>query len=163
MLSIQISNQKDFTTRLFVREDFDNLLLDSAVIRVYADYTIDGRLNASYYEGEDDPPNTAFLPWEKYRPVCFQMIKGSRKPTFFKFVFRLDLEQCKEFESFSGISLSAFMVNGLFLNIRYDNSVLILTTGIALKSFTMDRTVEHTFDQYVLNLLKEKNIDFDFC
>lgn len=163
MLSIQITNQKDFTTRLFVREDFDNLLLDSATIRVYADYTIDGRINPAYFEGDDILPTTSFLPWEKYRPVCFQMIKGSKKPSYFKFVFRMNEAQCQQFEEFAKVPLSSLMISGLFLNIRYDNGTLLLTTGVAQKSFTMDRTAETTFDQFVVQFLKDKNIDFDIC
>lgn len=163
MLSIQISNQKDFTTRLFMQDDFDDLLLDSAVFRVYADYTIDGRVNSSYFDNDSEEYKLSFLPWIKYRSVCFQMLKGTRKPTYFKLVFRLSGEHCRQFEQHAGISLDSLSVNGLFLNIRYDNTGIFITTGISLKTFSMDKTAETAFEEYILQYLHDRKIEFDVC
>lgn len=163
MLSIRIPNQKDFTTRLFAQEDFDDLLLDSAVFRVYADYTIDGHINSSYFDQDAGEPNQSFLPWAKYRPVCFQMIKGNRKPTYFKLVFRMNDAHCRQFEQHAGISLDSLSVSALFLNIRYDNNIILITTGVSLKSFSMDCIVETAFEQYILQYFRNKKLEFDIC
>lgn len=163
MLSIQISNQKDFTTRLFMQDDFDELLLDSAVFRVYADYTIDGHVNSSYFDTDSEELHSDFLPWAKYRAVCFQIIKGIRKPTYFKIIFRLSDTARRDFEQHAAILPDAMPVNGLFVNVRYDNGTILITTGVSFQTFCPHRTNEKAYDEYILQYFRKKNIEFDIC
>ena len=40
-------------------------------------------------------------------------------------------------------------VSALFLNIYYENGALTVTTGTSLKVFTLDKTLEHLWDDTV--------------
>ena len=49
----------------------------------------------------------------------------------------------------------------LFLNIQYGSGGLLVTTGTSLKVFTMDKTLEHAFDDAIRRFLLNHEIDFD--
>ena len=58
----------------------------------------------------------------------------------------------------SGVSLTSNDINGLFLNIRFDKGSLNLITGISTKNFTLDKTLEHTWDDDLKLFLKHYEI-----
>ena len=52
-------------------------------------------------------------------------------------------------------------VNGLYLNIRYEDRLLSCVTGTSVSRFTLDKTLEHKWDGAVKEFLKEKRIPFE--
>ena len=48
------------------------------------------------------------------------------------------------------LSVQADAVQGLYLNIRYNGETLTCITGTSFKTFTMDKTLEHAWDEYEL-------------
>jgi predicted fused transcriptional regulator/phosphomethylpyrimidine kinase len=52
-------------------------------------------------------------------------------------------------------------VQGLYLNIRYNGETLTCITGTSFKTFTMDKTLEHAWDEMTENFFKKKGIDFE--
>ena len=46
-------------------------------------------------------------------------------------------------------------IQGLYLNFHYDGSTLQCITGISMHTFTLDKTLEHEWDEYVQTLLAE--------
>jgi hypothetical protein len=47
-------------------------------------------------------------------------------------------------------------VRGLFLNIQYKQGKLTCTTGISLKTFTMEKGLEHVWEDMVQKYFKQK-------
>ena len=47
---------------------------------------------------------------------------------------------------------------GLFLNFQYDGSHLTCTTGTSLKTFTLDKSLDHAWDELVLKYFKQQQI-----
>lgn len=163
MQSIRITNQKDFTAKLFTLDTFDTLLLDSAIFHVYSDFVIDGRVNQAYFDNEEEAAGAIRLSWARFRPVCFQIIKGSKKPVGFKLVFLMDQDFCKSLERQENLSLARLSVNNLFFNVRYEAGVIMCTTGVSITSFSLDKTAEHSFDKYICTFLNEKEIEYEIC
>ena len=44
-------------------------------------------------------------------------------------------------------------VNDLFMNIKFEKDKLTVITGVSLKVFTMDKSLEKAFDNYIQNLI----------
>lgn len=163
MISIQITNQKDFTTKLFANDCFDSLLFDNAQFKVFTDFVINGRTNPEYFDNDDDTRLLTNLPWSKFRHICFNIIKGNRKPVGFKIVLKLDPKTVCNFESAEQIKTEDYNVNGLYLNIRYDSGNITCITGVSTTAFTIDKTVDRAFDHYIQKYLIQKNIEYDIC
>ena len=72
MRSIEITNLKEFTSKLFAGTEFDDYLAPEIQICTAATFTIDGRLNEGFV-GDDEmqlPENReGIVAWKKLRPV----------------------------------------------------------------------------------------------
>ncbi|MDD6571894.1 MAG: DUF5721 family protein [Thermoflexaceae bacterium] len=164
MISAKITNLKTFTSHLLVKDTFSGWSLVEAQILTHSVFTINGRKNPSYFtqEEQDDTDTGDYNPWELLRPVCYEIIKGKNLPSYFKFVFRLDACNTKKILS----SLSDYKesdIDGLFLNIKYENGSLTLTTGTSLKIFTLDKSLDKTFDAFITRFLDDNSIEYSFC
>ena len=52
-------------------------------------------------------------------------------------------------------------ITGIFLNIRYQNQLLSLTTGISYNIFSVDKTLENEWDRMVRQFLTNHEIAFE--
>jgi predicted fused transcriptional regulator/phosphomethylpyrimidine kinase len=59
-----------------------------------------------------------------------------------------------------GSSFTEDDISGVFLNIRYQNQLLSLTTGISYKIFSVDKTLDAEWDRLVKQFLKQHEISF---
>ena len=57
--------------------------------------------------------------------------------------------------------LKADQVNGLYLNIRYEEGKLFCVTGTSVSIFTLDKTLDMEWDQAVRSFLKKNEIIFE--
>lgn len=57
--------------------------------------------------------------------------------------------------------LRADQVNGLYLNIRYEEGKLFCVTGTSVSFFTLDKTLDSEWDQAVRSFLKKNEIIFE--
>ena len=78
----------------------------------------------------------------------------------FRFTFRLSRENTEKLLTQTGSSFSLEQVDGLLLNLRYDETGLVCTTGTSLKLFTMDKSLEHAWDQMVQKFLLSQELIF---
>ena len=77
------------------------------------------------------------------------MIRGRNTPLAFQFVFRLpdgEMSALIEKEAISR-ELTAD-VSGLLLNLSFDGTSILLTTGVSHRTFSLDRTLERAWDNY---------------
>ena len=52
-------------------------------------------------------------------------------------------------------------ITGVFMNIRYQNQLLSLTTGISYNIFSVDKTLDNEWDRLVRQFLKKHEIAFE--
>ena len=163
MIALKINNTKDFMTKLLVKDTFDNLYVSEATISTYNTFQINGLINKNFYTSEEPESNDSaeYSLWKKLRPFCFELIKGSKTPSFLKIIFLLATEDITTLIETNNLGFSLDDINGLVLNIKYAEGVITCITGSSIKLFTMDKSLEHAFDSYVKQFLSQNNIDFE--
>ena len=90
MLALQLTDVKDFMNKFLRSETFDHFLLQEGVITSGASYVIDGHIHPDFYTSEEmeelEITDCDFLPYALLRGNCFDLIKGKKTPSSFKFV-----------------------------------------------------------------------------
>ncbi len=164
MIALQITDTKDFTTKLFLQEVFDPFWVVEGSLRTHCTLLLDGHLNKDFYSQEEleehGLQNQPLVCWRTLRPLCFDFIKGKKTPLGFKFSFRLSDSNTEKLLGQSGVSLSLADVAGLFLNIRYQEGKILVTTGTSLRLFTTDKSLDHAWDAMVQRFFKQKEMAF---
>ncbi len=161
MLALQITNIKDFMSKLFLKDTFDSFYLVESSIVTATTFSIDGRIKKEYFTAEEleAHPYEEYSTWEILRPFCFQFIKGKKTPLAIKLILRLPPAQSEQILEQSSLPYQLQDIDGFFLNIRYENSAAVCTTGISIKTFTLDKSLEQYWDQTIIKFLKIANID----
>lgn len=165
MIALQITNLKPFMNKLFIGGLFDSFLLMEATFVTFNTFHIDGTLKKEYYGSEDlsdlNLNDYHFSSWKQVRPFCFELIKGKRTPLEFKIILRLSENNLVNLLNQSAPDFSPGDVNGLFLNLHYRENKMICTTGTSLTLFTLDKTLDHIWDDMVKRFLIKKEVEFD--
>lgn len=133
-------NIKAFMNALLKSDVFDKFELREININTFASFSINGK--------KPDTEETKYCLWEEIKPYAFEAIKGHRLPRLIKIIFSLN-------------PLIVPGVNGasaLFLNITYENDSLNCITGISMKNFSLDRSAEYAFDEYIKTFFNDNNI-----
>ena len=149
MLTLTTSDIKQFMNQLFIDKTFDHFLLCEATIMTGSTYIIDGHINKEFYDSDDEhnEPERIYQYWEECKNVALEMIKGSRVPLGIKIIFMLAPYNVDKFIEQNNLPYTADQIKGLYLNIRYEYNKLHISSGTALSVFTMDKLVEHTWDE----------------
>jgi len=168
MISLTLTNVKKFMSQLLMTETFDRFSFIEGEIVTFNTFKLDGYLQKDFfdapdgYESESSPaPLEEYSRWEDVREFCFSLIKGKRTPLAFQFVFSLAPKNIETLLLQNDLSVQADAVQGLYLNIRYNGETLTCITGTSFKTFTMDKTLEHAWDEMTENFFKKKGIDFE--
>ena len=164
MKAYRIKEVKNFMGRLLGTEAFDAFLLAEASITTYNTFHVDGRLRPDYYSQEEQEllklSERQFSLWQNLRPFCLELIKGQRTPLSFRFTLQLSPENTKKLLAQTESTFSMQDIGGLILNIRYDAAGLFCTTAVSLNLFTMDKSLEHAWDQMVQRFFLKQDIRF---
>ncbi|MGN0141005.1 MAG: DUF5721 family protein [Roseburia sp.] len=165
MIALNLPEIKDFMNKLLCSETFDHFLIKEAVIKTAATWSLDGGLNQEFYSSEElkelGYEELSFLPFGALRPQCFDLIKGKRTPAYFRFVFLLSpANLSRTLESLQS-SYTPADISGVFLNLKFQNGQLLLTTGISYRIFSVDKSLEHEWDNLVKRFLKNNGIVFE--
>ncbi len=165
MTALQIQDIKNFMGKLLLSATFDNFLLVEGTITTYNTFHINGRLHKDFFTEEElsQKGMTArdFSLWKEVKPFCLELIKGKKTPRSFQFTFQLSKENTEKLLASSGIvSFSPENISGLLLNIRYENNCLSCITATNLNLFTLDKTLEHAWDDMIKRFLKQQEISF---
>lgn len=165
MIAVELTDVKDFMNKLLRSETFDHFLMQEAVITGAATYTINGQITKGFYSEEELEEQHLvgyrFLPFSMLRGNCFDLIKGKKTPSAFRFVFLLSPSNMEKTITAVGSSYKPADVTGMYINLKYQNQLLSLTTGIAYNIFSTDKTLENEWDKMVMKFLKQNQIAFE--
>lgn len=157
MLSIQISDIKDFMSHLLSKDTFDHFYFIEASIKMGVSYQIQGRINEGFYDTSvEQTLNREFCYWKEIRHRIFDIIKGKRLPLSCKIVLGLSKQSISYLIAHNNSSFREEDIEGIYVNILYDPKNLLITTGISYKNFSLDKSLEYAFDEYLVKFLKEK-------
>jgi hypothetical protein len=165
MLALALTNKKDFMNKFLKTEIFDHFLLQEGIVVSFASYVIDGTITKGFYtdtEAEELGIKTFhFLPFSMLRPRIFNLIKGKKAPSSFKFVLMLSPENQKRTMERIGSSYTPADISAMSMNIKFQNQMLTLTTGISYRIFSTDKTLEPEWDKFVRQFLSQHDISFE--
>lgn len=165
MTALSILNVKEFMHILLCTDTFDSFLLSEGSITTYMTFLLDGHSNPDFFSPEDEPyalvSQEAYVSFSLVRPACFDLIKGKRTPSSFKFVFLLSSENQKRTLASISSQYTASDISGMYLNLKYQNQQLICTTGVSYRLFSMDKSLEHAWDDMIGRFLKNHGIAFE--
>lgn len=165
MKACRLKDVKKFMGRLLGTDTFAPFLLAEAVITTYNTFVIDGHMVKEFFTGDihDDGvlPPYEFSQWTDMRSLCFDLIKGKRTPVNFKLTLHLKPELVSEILASGDTLVTLSDLKAFVLNIKYDGSALTCTTATAFYTFFPDKTPDRLWDEYVLQFLTEKEIDFE--
>ena len=160
MIALQITNLKNFMSILLKQTSFDDFLLQEATLHMAISYVIDGHINRDFF-ADDISSETVipdFVSYAEVRPTLFELIKGKRTPIGFQLVLQLSPERST---ILFPDGLSSHAIKGLILNIRYDGTKVILTSGINYAAFSLDKTPELIWDEALKHFLDQAAIAFE--
>lgn len=170
-----IKNTAMFMTGLLSEKEavFDRFLLNEAVIMMGNTYTVDGHINKDFYTEEEIEIlkqqsadnglifSEEMIRWGSVRNFCYECIRGKKTPLAFRIVFCLSPENTARFLSGLDTSVSPEQIGSLNVNIKYDGSTLSCTTAVSLKIFTMDKTLEHAWDEMFSRFLNVHGYEYE--
>ncbi len=142
MLSLTVVSVKQMTSLIFAKDALDPFLLKTAVIR---------RGFRAEFDGQTTDGTVL---WKEIRPAVLELLKGEKRPEYFKLVFLTAPEATEKLVEKSGFTDCP--VTSFSLNFTYQNESLSLTTGVAYEGFTLSKEAEKAWDNAVLRFL-EKN------
>ena len=152
---------KSCMAALLLRETFDSFSFIEGEITTFNKFSIDGFLHKDFFE--DREGLDSYSKWADIRNFCYSIIKGKRTPLDFKFIFALSKEETVKILAEKVPDLSIDQVQGLYLNFRFTGTELSCTTGTSLKFFTLDKSLEQAFDQWVPAFFSSSNINWNEC
>ena len=159
MIAIRIPKQKVFMSKLLTSELFDSFLTEEASIATFAGFQIDGRINKDYFPpDEEETPKEEYALWRDIKPMILNLIKGKRTPLSFKFVlhagdvFKANIISQNE----TNISLDTATMG---IIIKFSSGEVTITTGVSFPTFTLDKTIEKAWDEYIPSFLESNGIE----
>ena len=165
MLALKITNIKDFMSKLLIGTSFDALWVTETSVTTFCTFSIDGTLHPEFYETEQQEAlqtsHRKQILWKEIKPFCYSMIKGRQTPLHLKIIFQLSLENTQHLLKNAGLAISPDDIAGMYLNFQYNVNQLLCTTGLSLRIFTMDKTLEQLWDHSVLAFFNKKEITFE--
>lgn len=152
-------------TKLLSGRTFDSFLLEEASLSIKTTWILDGKINRNFYSSEEweDETNHPFplISWGEVRGHMRELIRGKKAPASLSIVLELRPDMMEQLLADEGYPRLMDNIGAMVLNIRYDGSEVTLVTGIALKSFTLDRNAERIWDEAMGRFLASCEIGFE--
>lgn len=166
MRCYQIEDVKRFMGELLTGEKYDSFYLYEANINMALNYNISGKINSDFYSSEEinELGIKEYATWGEVKSVVYDIIKGKKLPIGFKITLMFNRENITRLVEMNNLPVRSEDISSLVININYGKYAgvldegqgnsdgtahMIVTTGTALKIFTLDKTIEHMWDETV--------------
>lgn len=160
MTSIQINDIRQFMKNILTGTIFDEFYVFKLKVKSFCDFTIDGSVNDEFYtlEEKEQFERRKYIKWEEIKYFVHQIMKGKKTPVSFHIILMLSDDNISKLTAKYSLGIHADDINGLFLNINYENKLLNLVTGTSRKNFTLDKTLDDIWDEQIKQFLKQNEI-----
>ncbi len=165
MIALQLLEVKNCMHKLLLTDTFDEFSFIDGNITTFATFTLDGYIHKEYYNTDEQESELLlqreFTTWGEMRDYCYHLIKGKNTPLSFKFVLSLSRMNTEKLLARDLPHIALDTIQGLYLNFQYEKGVLECITGTSTKTFTMDKSLDHLWDDVSTKYLKQKEILFE--
>ncbi len=147
MQSFDITNRKEFMSKLLKSDLFDTFEVREVVAHMAFKLILAGERNQDYFKDilEEETSNLShFLTWGEIRKHVYELMSGHKLPTYFKIILSTNTEKTE------GLSPDA---STFYLNITFKDNQMSCSTGMAYKTFTLDKSSEQLWDEKIKNFL----------
>jgi len=158
MIQIQLNSIKDFMNNLLLLDYFDDFLCVSGEITTFNTFSIDGFIHHDYYLQGEHNPSIEYSTWSDLKEHCHSIIKGKNSPLRLKFIFKLPEKEMESFLIKNNLESFKDDIQGLYLNLRFENHKLYITTGTTLKTFSFSKDVEKAWDKELTTFMDDLNM-----
>lgn len=156
MEAYEILDLKRCTKLLFSDNIFDEFFVQETEILTYNRFSIDGRIQKSYFDTQDTGEIAKFSKWRDIKPICFDLIKGKRLPLSFKIVLKYpDIDMGLDDASRKILNNESY---DFFINIKYEEKKLSFISAASMKKFDMDKNIISEWDRYIRDFLKKNEV-----
>lgn len=163
MISLRLEEVKSFMAKLLTNTLFDEFVLKEMEIQTFTTFHISGQFHEKFFSDEElnERDNCKVILWRDIRSIALSIIRGMNTPLLTKIVFQLPEKQAVALVESLGTNLKSEDVGGLYINVRFENKELHMITGTAIKTFTLDKTLEQEWDAWVKRFLADEGIIFE--
>ncbi len=147
IIKIMESEIKQFMSYLIKEDKFDSFETRGIEITMFTKINISCAVEKDFYENKEDLPD--FCSWSLLKPYVFNIIKGNTRPKNMKIVF--SFKDTKEIHD---------NAKALFLNILFDNNMILCTTATSQINFSLDKNVDFSWEDYIKGFFKNLGIAF---
>lgn len=162
MVALKIEDIKSFTAKLFVGNTFDEFMVREATIVTFNTFTIDGHIRQGYYTDQEleEMRIEDLSSWQVIKPICFSLIRGKKLPGSFQVTLQLAPASVEQFLRDCQLGFLVEQINGIYINIRYEDNTLYCVSGTSLNVFTLDKSLEMEWDEALRLFFKSQQIAF---
>lgn len=134
--------------RLLKSELFDNFIFREAIMHTAFKSVLDGHRNKDFYNTDEQENLSEYLNWSEVRPYIYHIVIGTQSPSYFKIILSTNTSKT--------LAISQ-EVDTFFVNIVFKNGDIVINTGVAYKTFTLDKSPEHIWDEKIKHFLFKYN------
>lgn len=154
MKSYEIDDAKEYLESLFASEKFNSFYMLEASVKADISYFFRGELNSAYIDEDEkeqdgDKNSSRHIKWSLIKETLEHIVLRESLPTELKLCLMFNRDNIESLIEKNNLPLSIEDVSNLSINIYYANELLLVTTGTALNKFTMDKSLEHLWDETV--------------
>ena len=152
MIALSLPEIKDFMNKLLCTDTFGHFLLKEAVILGSVTWSLDGTIQPDFYSSDEA---------DALGLTGLSFLKGKRTPSYFKFVFLLSPKNLERTLLSTHSSFTPEDITGMFINLKFQQKKLLLTTGISYRIFSVDKSLDQEWDSLVKRFLTAHEISFE--
>lgn len=144
MQSYDIVNNKEFMSKLLKSHLFDSFEVREIILHTSFKMVIDGKRNPDYFSNDEEQTDRIYLTWDAMRKYVYELIQGSKPPTYFKIILAASSEK---------VASLVLEANALYLNIQFKENRITCSTGVSYKVFTLDKEGDKLWDKEIEQFL----------
>ena len=156
-----IMNTKNCMSVLLLSDRFDSFSFIGGEITTYCTFQIDGTYHPEFFADKEDAGSEPYVRWSYVREYCLSLIKGKQTPLRFHFILSLSPDQIEALLQRADLPYRSGYIKGLYLNVRFDGTRLLCTTGTSFHTFVLEKSREHLWDGTVMKLFASKGLEFE--
>lgn len=90
-----------------------------------------------------------YIDWKNIKSTVHELIKGDKLPLSLKLILMFNRENITRLAEMNNLPISENDIGALFFNVLYEKGKLTVTTGTSVKTFSLDKTLDHVWDSTV--------------